>query len=149
MERIKLTGEYLDLLGKYNSAAREFSRMVKPLQDTGKRMEAEFNDEYWKNYEKSRDVALVKMNELKNFEFKYEPFRPLQPEFVTFVEKMERYIALVEENRGSVTKWTPERKKSFYATLDPLYGEILKQSKQITEKIDRIYNRVFVTGENG
>lgn len=148
VERVKLTGEYFDILSKYNSVAREFSRTVKPLQDTSRRMNYDLNEEYWGRYEKNRAVALSKMNELKLYEFKYDPFRPLKPEFTSLVAKMEHYLATVENIRNGVTKWEPEQKKSLYATLDPLYNDILQQSKDITEKIDLIYNRYFVTGEN-
>ncbi len=148
VERVKLTGEYFDILSKYNSVAREFSRTVKPLQDTSRRMNNEFNEEYWERFEKNRATAVVKMNELKSYEFKYDPFRPLKPEFVSFVAKMEHYLTTVENMRKGVTEWTPDKKKNLYAALDPLYNDILQQSKDITEKIDLIYNRYFVTGEN-
>jgi len=148
MERIRMTGEYLDLLGAYNSVSREFSRAVKPMQETEKRMNAEFNEEYWNKYEKQRSKAVQEINALKNFEFRFEPFKEIKPDFKNFTSRMEDYDGAVARMRESTKQWTPEKKKEFYAALDPIYADILQQSATIVNKIDTIYNRVFVVGEN-
>jgi len=147
-ERIKMTGEYLDLLGAFNSVSREFSRAVKPMQETEKRMNAEFNEEYWNKYDKQRSIAVKDIQALKNFEFRFEPFKELKPDFKNFTSRMEDYNKTVDSMRESTKQWTPEQKKEFYAVLDPIYADILQQSQTMVTKFDTIYNRVFVVGEN-
>jgi len=147
-ERVKMSGEYLETLGKYNAAARQFSQAVKPFQEVDNRPDCGFTEKFWERFEKKRTSSLKKAYELKSLEFKYEPFQPLKKEFVSFAEKMETYFFAVENMRRTVDEWTPEKKSELFAVLDPLYDEILKQSEEITIQIDMIYNRVFVVGEN-
>jgi hypothetical protein len=61
---------------------------------------------------------------------------------------MEKYHAVIDRMRGETKHWTPEKKKELYAALDPLYADLLRQSKTIVGKIDNIYNRIFVVGED-
>jgi hypothetical protein len=147
MERIQMTTEYLDVLGKYNAVAREFSRAVKPLQETEKRMDATFDKEWWGKYDEQWAKTTAAMNDLKNYGYRFEPFKVMQPDFVKFISRLEEYNDKAARMRKSAREWTPERKKELYDALDPLYADILKQSKDIVQKIDDIYNRVFVFGE--
>lgn len=147
-ERIKMTGEYLDLLGAYNSASREFSRAVKPMQETEKRMNAEFNEAYWSKYDEQKAKAVKEIHVLKNYQFRFEPYKEIKTDFKNIASRMEDYNGTVDRMRESTKQWTPEKKKEFYAALDPIYADIFQQSKTIVTKIDAIYNRVFVVGEN-
>lgn len=148
IERIKMTGEYTDLLGAYNSACREFSRAVKPLQEEEKRMDAAFNEEYWSKYDKQRSKAMQEIHALKNFDFRFEPFKEIKPDLENIISRMKDYNGTVDKIRESTKQWTPEKKRELFAALDPIYTDILQQSKAIVQKIDIIYNRVFVVGEN-
>jgi len=147
MERIQMTTEYLDVLGKYNAVAREFSRAVKPLQETEKRMDAAFDAEWWGKYDSQWAKTTEAINDLKNYGYRFEPFKVMQPDFLQFFSRLEEYNNTVEKMRKSTAEWTPERKKQLYAALDPVYADILNRSKEIVAKIDDIYNRVFVVGE--
>jgi hypothetical protein len=147
MERVQMSTEYLDVLGKYNSVAREFSRAVKPMQEKEKRMDGTFDQEYWNKYDGQWKKTVEAMNDLKGYSYRFEPFKEMKPDFEKFFAKIGQYNDIVEKMRKDNAPWTPERKNRLYAALDPVYTDIFQQSKDITQKIDEIYNRVFVVGE--
>lgn len=147
-ERIKLTSEYLNVLGAFNSVAREFSRVAKLMQETDRRMDNKFDDEFWSDYDDKRAKALKEIEAVKNYKFEFEPFAELKSDFATIAARMEEYEKVVDDMRANTKRWTPDKKKELYTTLDPIYADILQRSKTIVAKIDTIYNRVFVMGES-
>jgi len=147
MERIQMSTEYLDVLGKYNSVAREFSRAVKPLQEKEKRMNEAFDQEYWNKYDGQWRKTVEAMNDLQGYKYRFEPFKVMKPDFDQFIVKIKEYNNIVERMRKDAAPWTPERKSQLYAAVDPVYADILQRSKDIIGKIDEIYNRVFVVGD--
>jgi hypothetical protein len=148
MERIKLTSEYLNVLGAFNSTAREFSHVAKLMQEKDRRMDYVFNEEFWSDYDEKRSKAVKEINALKNYQFEFKPFAELKSDFKAITEGMEKYNGVVNKMRESTQQWTPEKKKELYAAIDPIYADIYRQSKEIVGKIDGIYNRVFVVGED-
>lgn len=148
MERIQMTSEYLNVLGAFNSVSREFSRVAKLTQETDRRMENKFDGEFWSDYDEKRSKAVKEINALKNYKFEFQPFAVLKPDFKAIIADMEKYNSAVDGMRESTQQWTPEKKKELFAALDPIYADIVRQSKTIVGNIDVIYNRVFVVGED-
>lgn len=147
-ERIKMTSEYLNVLGAFNSAAREFNRVAKLMQETDRRMDNSFDVEFWSDYDEKRSKAVKEIHAVRNFKFEFAPFAELQSDFKAISSSMQDYNGIVDKMRESTKQWTPEKKKELYAALDPIYADILRQSKTIVAKIDVIYNRIFVVGED-
>ncbi len=89
IERIRMTSEYLNVLGAFNSVSREFSRAAKLMQESDRRMNQSFDNAFWSEYDEKRSKAEREMRAIKQYQFEFEPFADLKTDLQTMTACME------------------------------------------------------------
>lgn len=131
------------LVNEYNEAIKDYNKLAAKFTELARFVEKNFNGadistKIWNDYDKKKSDVVSSINQLKNFEFKYQENELCMEEINPLIKNIDEYLSEIDIFRSNSSYYNEFKEK-----LENLYNNILKQSNTVSITFENIYKQNF------
>jgi len=132
--------DYNAVIGKYDKLSLAFTDLAREIN----KKNVELNEKYWQKYDKQKAKVLARIDALEKHNYIDSDVEKIKPLFGPYIADMHEYMDLIDNYRADPQGMT---KKDLLAKLDPIYKDLLQQSRNIAAEFNVIYEEDIIIKE--